>query len=478
MSVTPFFLLLCLLPIVRCAWAGAGSREQPFHGAPPISGAVLFLLLSVGSALMLAIYLAVLPDAPLAALALAIGSVASLAGPVPAVSFLVANLVLRPWETAVTHPLALSIPKTLAAIAMGSYVLALLRKQACAVRFNRMLVIFSGLVAWFFASTMFSQSPDRSLTALTEFFPVVVTVFLIANTFTRAAEVRTLRTVLLIAVCGIMLDALVRTVGAPPPADFDEEAARLHTLGLWGNANDLGAMITLVLPFVVLAPRAGTAGLWLKSAAICLLGTALWYTQSRGSIIALAAGMGLYFLCCSRTLLTWIAVLCIGAVVPALFFLNLYRNADELATSTAARKNLAIAGVRMAIDYPIFGVGVGNYPKLYEAYTPSFEEWGERNAHSTWILTLAETGVPGGVLFVMLFVWALRTAWCLRLIHPELFVSLTAYGISMSFLSHTYNLLPYLLFVMVLVFARTSAEVVEDDADALPARAALQPGYL
>ena len=101
----------------------------------------------------------------------------------------------------------------------------------------------------------------------------------------------------------------------------------------------------------------------------------------------------------------------------------------------------------MALRSPLFGVGFNRYPLEYESYVTGAKiyEFGERTAHSTWVLALAETGVPGFLLFVC---FVLSLAWMAKRIfgkEPDLFAALMAYLVAVSFLSHTWLIYLYIL---------------------------------
>jgi O-antigen ligase len=55
-------------------------------------------------------------------------------------------------------------------------------------------------------------------------------------------------------------------------------------------------------------------------------------------------------------------------------------------------------------EHPIFGVGMGTYPKIHAIYAVRREEWaivrGTWATHSTYINILAENGAPGLILYV------------------------------------------------------------------------------
>ncbi len=76
--------------------------------------------------------------------------------------------------------------------------------------------------------------------------------------------------------------------------------------------------------------------------------------------------------------------------------------------STAERFHRWIAGIRMAADKPMTGFGPGTFYHHYKPYTvPAFQTWVSDNkehstVHNYFILLLAEQGIPGLILFLLL----------------------------------------------------------------------------
>ncbi len=64
------------------------------------------------------------------------------------------------------------------------------------------------------------------------------------------------------------------------------------------------------------------------------------------------------------------------------------------------RLNYMRAGLKMFMDYPIIGVGIGNFPYLYPKYAPAEGVQRERLAHNTYLQILTETGIVGFSLFM------------------------------------------------------------------------------
>lgn len=305
---------------------------------------------------------------------------------------------------------------------------------------------------------------------LVNFIPAAITIYLIAFSIIRPEEKALLRDVMLVSVCTIVFCAVVNTLQSP------EEFERLTGLGMWQNSNDLGALLALIIPMLVYRFLRGshslprTLGFLAVGSVVCL---ALWQSQSRGTILALGAAIMCFAFFCSRSKKIRFAAVILAVSVPLLFIANLQRHEADLGGSSSARMNFVVAGLRMVKVHPVFGVGANNYPKNFELYAPAFDEWGERTAHSAWILILSEAGLIGFVLFALLYFWALRIAWHIRFSQPEILLSLVSYGVAMSFLSHSYNILPYLAVVLALVAGRTNEGVVTPKAQEEP----YSPGF-
>jgi O-antigen ligase len=90
---------------------------------------------------------------------------------------------------------------------------------------------------------------------------------------------------------------------------------------------------------------------------------------------------------------------------------KLFDPAYSLSGRTSGRSDLARAGLYLFLEHPLTGVGTGSFAtrwfKLGDLRGLSKYGWGkEAQAHSGWVKTLAESGLPGSVLlfgFVLSF---------------------------------------------------------------------------
>jgi len=107
-------------------------------------------------------------------------------------------------------------------------------------------------------------------------------------------------------------------------------------------------------------------------------------------------------------------------VVVIIFFIGYSRVSDtyierisssknyEQEASAAGRIGTYLAAYDMSKDYPLFGVGVGNFNRNFWEYCPDkYREFcaPEKSVHNLFLQVLSETGILGS-LFFLLFIWS------------------------------------------------------------------------
>jgi O-antigen ligase len=375
--------------------------------------------------------------------------VLSLLNPALAVSSWLFLLILRPWEAVKDNSRLAILPRLFFCIVLMSFCLSLLRKPAQQLRFERTQIYLLALGAWLFLTTFLA--PDvafQQSVFIDHYVTAIIVVILLFQAIVDLKSFEIVKSALIWSVFGLVCLAALHT--------YLQGLERLEGEGMLANSNDIAALVVLVFPlafgYVLKDYRKISA--WLAIGVLSpIFLYAIWRAQSRAAFIALAAMAISYAALRPRTLRTGVTLglLVVGfaAAMPS----YLARQSSDLEESSSNRLGYVKAGLQMAIRHPGFGVGFGQYPRQYKNYgVDGFSEFGERTAHNSWILILAEAGFPAFLLFAYLYFKAAQRAWRLRWQAPELMMCMIGYGICMSFISHTYTLYPYLVIALVMSY--------------------------
>lgn len=195
-----------------------------------------------------------------------------------------------------------------------------------------------------------------------------------------------------------------------------------------GNENDVSLLLNTMLPFVlcmlVYERRLMRRLMYLGIALTCLVG--IVSTVSRGGFVGLVAVLAVMWWITPRKFLT-LALLCIVGI--GTYALAPQRYWDRIASIEATDINTTVvsedrnegtaegrlnswrAAWAMFKDHPL-GVGPANFSVRFPEYQGDLfgghGMWG-RAAHSLWFTLLAELGIPGALLYVLLFRANLRS---------------------------------------------------------------------
>jgi putative inorganic carbon (HCO3(-)) transporter len=324
------------------------------------------------------------------------------------------------------------------------------------------------------ASAAFTTDLDASMRQIRDFIGYALTVVAIVALLNRPVWLR--RAVWTVVLAGGAL-AIISVFQAATGAYEDDfagfaiarpEGAGVFRVGGPLDPNFFGQVLVataiLAVYLALTARERAGRGLALAILAVCLAATGL--TGSRGALVAAAAAFCLLLLLAPipRGVGAAIAALVVAA---GLIFLpgglqarvglpTASSDSPEVATvkqgsegALRGRKSENLAALQMFRDNPILGVGPGNYSRNYLSYS----QWigldsrlEERESHSLYLGTLAETGIVGGCALLAVLWLALRGAWRGRrwlrgrdaLLAEGIFVSLVSFLVAGLFLHDAY----------------------------------------
>jgi O-antigen ligase len=211
---------------------------------------------------------------------------------------------------------------------------------------------------------------------------------------------------------------------------------RIAWNGMFANPNDLAALLMFPLGLAagyIYAEKQKyfRVAAFVGTAVISLI---VFMTQSRGAILSLAF-FGLWTLARQKRRLRMLpALVAVGVVVAIFAPSGVWTRMKKITSATTAgelkeagdqgsaeqRFEIWKVGIRISGDYPITGVGLGAYSYEHWKYARSVQEGfkrtaqGKRDAHSSYITALVETGVVGFVFWIGIFVTTFRTVLCAR----------------------------------------------------------------
>jgi putative inorganic carbon (HCO3(-)) transporter len=330
-------------------------------------------------------------------------------------------------------------------------------------------------------SAAFATNLGTSLERIQDFIGYSLTVVVLVTLLDRPIWLRRAVWTVVIAGAALAIVSLLQASLGAYSSDFagfalgkPEGAGVFRASGpldpnVFGQLLVATAMLALYLGLSARARDGRLLGL--AASSVCLAASAL--TGSRGALVAAAAGFVLVLLLAPvpRRLVAAIGAI---TIVAALIFLpsglkarvGLPTSADSQQVAVVqqgsesairGRKSENLAALEMFRDYPILGVGPGNYPLHYLDYSeqigldPRLEQ---REAHSLPLEALAETGIVGAVALGAILWVALRGAWRARqglagrdaLLAEGIFVALVSFLVAALFLHLTY---PRYLWLMI-----------------------------
>jgi hypothetical protein len=171
----------------------------------------------------------------------------------------------------------------------------------------------------------------------------------------------------------------------------DGGTLRIRGAGIFNDPNDLALTLITPVPLLVALGTKEAAGLGRRTLIALSLVTilvALYFTNSRGGVLALGASL---IVLAYRRIGKWIATIAIVIGVTAIVALGPSRiNAIQTDEESAQGRIVAWSeGLQMLKGQPVLGVGWSH-----------FTDFHEQVAHNSFVHIVAETGLVGGFFFV------------------------------------------------------------------------------
>lgn len=200
-------------------------------------------------------------------------------------------------------------------------------------------------------------------------------------------------------------------------------------IGTMGNANAVASYLAISFPFILLFSKKYFAihhNYFVRvmvAAVIVFILCVFILTKSRGALIALMFGLLVFYQDNILHLLQrynrMIPKKILMAVIFSIMILLPFFLYSLNTSSSIGRIFIWRVSSLMIQEYPLLGIGYGNYPAEYLDYQREFFEKHEnsdyfdyaadvRHAHNEFINTFAETGIWGIVLLILLFIYCLK----------------------------------------------------------------------
>ncbi len=340
----------------------------------------------------------------------------------------------------------------------------LLRRRPLVWRrmFNRLSFLVLLLAAVTTAAAVLYPTKE-SFKETVRFLTIVVFFFVILHLTTNEARVRHIVltwviTGTLVSVYSLIQRKYGATVGsedwspiAGTVIDVSEQdvGVMVRTAGTFTHPAWLALYLSLTLPLTLYllwsAHRALHRTLWIFAAVIQIV--AIFYTHARMGYLSMVLGVVL-FLVRRRggaALVLW-AVLVAAATYP-LWPTAFQTRVESILDYTASESNRTrigqqLVGWWMFRDHPVTGVGPGNFEENVRSYADRVpDRWRVEviGAHNLYVEVLAELGVQGLVLMLLILVFGWRATQQLRRLAPTTTTALLYEAIGTSLLVFAFS---------------------------------------
>lgn len=297
-----------------------------------------------------------------------------------------------------------------ALLAIAAHVVSRVSRNLPIITFTAPTRILLCLVGWALITAPFSYWPGGSVAFLLENFSKTVIVFiLLVNVVDSPGKLRQISWGLVLMSIPLGLTTIENFLSGVSLKTGDRVLG--YSSGLTANPNDMALMLNLILPLCIAlllaSSRVGTR--FLLAAIACLISIAIVATFSRAGFLTLmVTGLSYFWLYRNRAERVWIPVILILGLFTLPFMPSGYVERistivsieDDATHSAETRLSDMKAAAMITVANPLLGSGIGmNVLALNETRG---ETW--TAVHNVYLQYLVELGLPGLVLFMLLYV--------------------------------------------------------------------------
>ena len=283
-------------------------------------------------------------------------------------------------------------------------------------------------LTWSFASVLWAEDPVSARFETSRLVQNAVLFFIV---FSAIEKRQHLLWVVGAYLGGAFLTAVVGLAGGSSSEQFSPYADVGRLSGGIGDPNELAAILVpavAIAAFLIPTTRAPLMR-WLLLSLVLVISLALFFTQSRGGLLALAVVMVVTPILAGpvrlRALLVIIAVAALGIgyfalIAPPQAIQHVTRFSVGSGTG---REDLWKVSIQMFDDHPLAGVGTGNFQVIEPKYAlhdinlsrPDLVVDTPKVAHNTYLHVMTELGIIGITAFGAMLIGSLLVA--VRAIH-------------------------------------------------------------
>ena len=346
---------------------------------------------------------------------------------------------------------------------------------------TREIKVAGCLLAWAVVTIPLSYWPGGSVNLLLDQYLKTLAIFLlIANAVSSVRRLRQVAWALTLMTVPIAVKGMQNFLSGVYVHDGVGEAVKRivgYEAPLTQNPNDLALVLNLILPLTaalfLITPSPALRAVLFGIAALQVIGIVV--TFSRAGFLTFAATLAATVLMTSRRLdrrWAWALLILVMVFTPLLpddYVKHLFTIADvntDPTGSAQGRWDQQVAAVGYVLSHPFVGAGIGqNILALNEVLGPAW-----LMVHSVYLEYAIDLGLPGLVLFLLLFVASVRSASRaarlaterpdgrdLGLLANGIRTSLLAFGVAAFFAPVGYHF-PFYYFAGLAVAARAIAD--------------------